>query len=104
MAKIVLKKLPTIREKVKKSAVRQTVSSSKELIQTLKRHRRALDISQAEVARLVNLNRQSVSNIERFEVDPQLSNIMEMLRVCGIKMVLEFTSSEEEKGNAAEEN
>lgn len=91
MAKIFLKAqrnaIPTSSDIVRMPAV-----TAKDVIQILKDHRKAMNISQEEVARLVNLNRQSVSNIERLEADPQLSNVMAMLKVCGIRMVLEFTS------------
>ncbi|WP_374073608.1 helix-turn-helix transcriptional regulator [Bdellovibrio bacteriovorus] len=101
MAKIVLKaKKPS--KPISGDVVRMPASTAKDVIQILKKHRKELSISQEEVARLVNLNRQSVSNIERFEADPQLSNVMEMLRVCGIKMVLEFTAKET-KNDGSEE-
>lgn len=89
MAKLVLKEsskppFPTV-ERVQKE-----VLSSRDLIETLKLTRKELQVSQEELARLVNLNRQSISNIERGEVDPQLTNIMEMLKLCGIKVILDY--------------
>lgn len=89
MAKLVLKGTPrppvTTDERVQKQ-----VLSSRDLIETLKMIRKELHISQDELARLVNLNRQSISNIERGEADPQLTNILEMLKLCGIKVILDF--------------
>lgn len=94
MAKISLKRPVSASNELRKQTVRKHVQTAHDVVQVLKKHRKLLNISQAELARLVNLNRQSVSNIERFDVDPQLSNMMEMLRICGIKVVLEFTSEE----------
>lgn len=65
-------------------------TSSHQLIDILKSHRKSLRISQDELAHLVNLNRQSISNIEREVVDPQLSNILEILKVCGITITVEY--------------
>ncbi len=73
--------------------MQKQVLSSRDLIETLKMIRKELHISQDELARLVNLNRQSISNIERGEVDPQLTNILEMLKLCGIKVILDYPKS-----------
>lgn len=91
MAKIVLKRSSSHKD-FEKQTEKKLVLNGRELVQVLKSHRKASNISQAELARLVNLKRQSISNIERFAVDPQLSNVMEMLRLCGIRVILEFTS------------
>lgn len=66
-----------------------SVHKKSELIEVLIKARKRLGVSQADLAALSNLTRQSISEIERGKVDPSLSHTLELLRLCGINVKLE---------------
>lgn len=83
--------------KIEEKSLRQVPIRRKgELINLLIKARKRLGISQAELAALSDLTRQSISEIERGKVDPSLSHILELLRLCGINVILEIHAEAED--------
>ncbi len=58
------------------------------LIQDLIRLRKAHGLTQAELASRAGLSRMTVGKIERGQVDPQLSTLLELARVLGAHYML----------------
>jgi DNA-binding XRE family transcriptional regulator len=93
MAKIFLK--PKMLESRKRSSVSKIVQDEKEVLEIIASQRKKLGLTQLDLAKYANLARQSVSDIERGKVNPQLSNVLTMLRLCGIKIILEYDEGED---------
>ena len=92
MAKLNLQ--PKSREFRRNKILTKVVGEKKDIVDLIIKQRKKLGLSQLDLANFSNLARQSISDIERGKVDPQLSNILGMLRLCGIKVVLEYEEGE----------
>lgn len=97
MAKLTLK--PKSPEFHSQKVHTKIVFEKKDIIDLIIKQRKKLGLSQMDLANFSNLARQSISDIERGKVDPQLSNILGMLRLCGIKVVLEYEEGEKNGKN-----
>ena len=64
------------------------VETPKDAIQILAKKRRSLGISQKQLAEFANLAPTTVGEIERSEVDPRFSNLLDLLRYCKIEIYI----------------
>lgn len=64
----------------------------------LKEYRAKLNVNQAEMGKLVNTSRQTISQIERGDYSPSVSLALKIAKVCNAKVedIFEYVEEDEE--------
>jgi transcriptional regulator with XRE-family HTH domain len=75
-----------------KKTVLKTIESSKELGQLLKEIRKKQKITQRQLAEYANISVTSIGEIERGEVDVRFCHLLDLLKLQGAKLKIEFSS------------
>ena len=71
--------------------MKYTIIDHKALSDALKELRNQQDVSQDELSRFAGISRQTLSEIERSNVDVQISTLLKIIKLLGCQIIIEST-------------